>query len=343
MKVQSVSSEVPRQPEDRLITVSRLRDAHCPYLYFKNYVEDPRTHSDTVPLEVGLGGFFHDYIEKHLKTAVTVGGTVDKSHALDVEDLTRSFRMSFVWEGRLRAPYRIVTDKTGVEDYARALESVGRNFNDLLQRELAGRRVKGVEGDIQIQTDKAVIYGKYDLITEDADGTLTLWDWKTHMMPPARHFNEFRDHKIQLGIYAIWLKYAYKVSNVKAVAVFFGSKVEKITEVFSDAVERDVLVYLEGWRAKLNKLDRYPPVPNNLCAWCEWRPGCPAFEKGAAPRPAGLDAHFRPRAAVAAASSLGGAVAVPMEERRIHWKALGMGVGMATVIFFSMFWSILFR
>jgi len=42
MKVLSVASRYSHQPEEKVITISRVKDADGPYRYYKNYIETPR-------------------------------------------------------------------------------------------------------------------------------------------------------------------------------------------------------------------------------------------------------------------------------------------------------------
>ncbi|HRY28595.1 MAG TPA: PD-(D/E)XK nuclease family protein [Elusimicrobiota bacterium] len=336
MKIISVSSEFPTQAETKLITISRVRDAQCPLRYYKNFLEKPRQEPLFIPIELGMGGFFHDYLEKHLKLVMNLHTEIDKHHRIDVNDMLRSFRMSFVWEGKLRPPYKIVLEKLDVEDYVSKLRGVGQNFNDFLMEELPGKRILGVEEPIQLRTEKATLYGKYDLITEDSDGSITLWDWKTNILPGSQSHEEFRNQKIQLGMYAIWLKYKYDLDKVRATAVFFGDKTEQVSEMFSDEVERDVLTFLTAWRDKLNKLDSYPPLPNKSCPWCEWYPVCPAFATGRKPAPAVREG---------AASPSPSAAPLPFAPRRPeheeHLLALVLGVVLALALAVAMFFPFL--
>jgi hypothetical protein len=278
MKILSIGSAAVNQPEFKMVTVGRIRDSVCAFKYHKNYVETPRPFPPFTAMETGIGGFFHTFLEKHFK-AIPAGVPLTGSHRLDVRELLRAFRMSFVWEGKPRPPYKLVLPGQTIEGLEAALEKVGNNFNEFLVKDLAGHRIIGVEGDIEIRTEDLCIYGKYDLITEDPSGVKILWDWKTGMMPQPKDYDEFRNTRLQLGIYAVWMKHRYKLENVPATAVFFKDGIQKISESFSNAVEKDVLEYLEGWRKRLNRLESFPPVLNDLCDWCGWNPLCPAYQE----------------------------------------------------------------
>ena len=57
-----------------------------------------------------MGEFFHSCLEEHFRLAMMRGEAVAATDAIDVEDVARKFRLSFIWEGDLRPPYRIVSD-----------------------------------------------------------------------------------------------------------------------------------------------------------------------------------------------------------------------------------------
>ena len=65
MKVMSVRDNFTSNPEDKVITVSRISSAKCPYSYFKNYIETPKPKPPFETIEIGLGSFFHGYVFLH--------------------------------------------------------------------------------------------------------------------------------------------------------------------------------------------------------------------------------------------------------------------------------------
>ena len=179
MKVLSVASRYSDQPEELLITISRVKDSACPYRYFKGYVERPKPQQSFISMEAGLGTFFHAYVENHFKAILASEALIGSHNTLDVPDLVANFRLAFLWEGRLRPPYRVVRSIYGLDDFIGRLEAVATNFNSFLVRRLSGHRVVGVEGELQIRTEEFYIRGKHDLITQDPGGEMVLWDWKT--------------------------------------------------------------------------------------------------------------------------------------------------------------------
>ena len=273
--VLSVASSYSQQPEEKLITMSRIGSSSCPYRYFKEYIEDPRVQEPFKAIELGMGSFFHSYLENHFKQIMARNGIIGTKDSIDVEDLVNSFRLSFIWEGQLRKPYRIVRKGYSIKDFIARLEGVGRNYNRFLRETLIDHRIKAVEGSLQIRTDSFYIRGKYDLISEDPHKSIVLWDWKTGSVPLPQYYEQFRSQKIQLGIYAIWMRYKYKSPLIRGTAVFLRGELDELSEKFNDSVEEDVLNYTHSWRRRLNQQQSHPAVPNKLCLWCGWSPICP--------------------------------------------------------------------
>lgn len=289
MKVVSVASRYSDQPEELLITISRVKDSACPYRYFKGYLERPKSQVSFESIEAGLGTFFHAYVENHFKGILASDGLIASNHTLDVPDLLTNFRLAFLWEGRLRAPYKVVSSTYGLHDFIRRLELVATNFNAFLVRRLSGHRVVSVEGELEIKTDEFYIRGKHDLITQDSSGDMVLWDWKTGSAPKPEYYEDFRNQKVQLGIYAVWMKHKYGTLAVRGTAVFLRDGTVELSERFHPSVESEVLLYAEAWRRRVNAQTSYPPIPNNLCDWCGWNAVCPAYQRQSVsiPRPTG--------------------------------------------------------
>lgn len=294
MKVVSVASRYSDQPEELLITISRVKDSACPYRYFKGYVERPKAQQSFQSIEAGLGTFFHAYVENHFKGILASDALIASNHTLDVPDLVANFRLAFLWEGRLRAPYRVVRSTYGLDDFIRRLEAVGTNFNSFLVRRLTGHRVVGVEGELQIRTEEFYIRGKHDLITLDPGGDMVLWDWKTGSAPKPEYYEEFRNQKVQLGIYAVWMRHKYRTTAVRGTAVYLRDGTVELSERFHPRVEAEVLLYADAWRRRVNAKTSYPPVRNNLCDWCGWNPVCPAYQGQSASIPARFSSSARP-------------------------------------------------
>jgi len=277
-KVLSVASRYSEQPEEVLITISRVEGASCPYRYFKEYVERPKAKRLFESIETGLGNFFHSYVETHFKRILSSDATITVTDKLNVADVVRDFRLAFLWEGRLRAPYKIVRSTYGFDDFMQRLSGVVTNFNSFLARQLVGHRVLAVEGKMQIRTGRFYIRGKHDLITKDAGGELVLWDWKTGSAPLPESYERFRNQKIQLGIYAIWMRHKYETSPVRGTAVFLRDECLELSEKFHPHLEMEVLQFAESWRNRMNAQSSYPPILNPLCDWCGWNPVCPAYQ-----------------------------------------------------------------
>jgi len=190
--VLSVASSYSQQPESNVITISRIGDArNCLRKYYKNYIEEPREKAPFETIEAGVGTFFHDYLKAHFRRLLAFNRPITAADAIDVNDLLRRFRMSFVWEGRLREPFRIIRAGESIAFFEARVGSISNLFNEFLSSDLVGHRVIGAEGELQIRTDSCYIRGKYDLITASPSGAMILWDWKTGRPPEPRYFDEY--------------------------------------------------------------------------------------------------------------------------------------------------------
>lgn len=279
MRVLSVSSSYDlSQPEERLVSHSRMTASSCPYRYYKEYIERQKPKFESI--ELGMGKYFHSYVEGRFKEVAAGGGAISVADVIDLEDLVRNFRLSFIWQGRLREPYRICRGNHSIDDFASRLLGVGGNFNSFLRDKLLGHRVEAVEGALQIRSEEVHIRGKHDLITRSPTGRLILWDWKTGRMPSAEYWEDYRDQKVQIGFYASWMRYKFDTADVEGTAVFLRDGPQQhITEKYHPDTESDVLANATAWRRRINARAQYPALANQLCDWCGWNPVCPAHTR----------------------------------------------------------------
>ncbi|MBU4483388.1 MAG: hypothetical protein KKG62_04720, partial [Actinobacteria bacterium] len=85
---------------------------------------------------------------------------------------------------------------------------------------------------------------------------------------------EFTLQKIQLGIYAIWIRYKYETDNVMTNVVFLRDNVDYLEEVFGYYLEEKVINFVENQYDILKNITDYTPISNNLCPWCSWKSKC---------------------------------------------------------------------
>jgi len=273
-KIRSVSDRFTNIPIDKRISISKIKDSKCPFKYYKNYIEEPRDKKPFLSIELGLGQFFHNKVEWLFKTITSQKRKITREDILEINDVINEFEISFLWNGKLREPYKIVMRGYHFDYFKDRLVNIIQNFNRYVIPKLVGHDVISTEGNLQIRTDNFVIRGKYDLITQDQKNQLTLWDWKTGRMPKPDFYEEFTLQKIQLGIYAIWIRYKYKTDNVIANVVFLRDSAEFLKEVFEYYLEEKVINFVESQYKVLKNITSYTPIRNNLCCWCSWNSKC---------------------------------------------------------------------
>lgn len=272
-KIRSVSDRFTNIPIDKRISISKIKDSKCPFKYYKNYIEEPREEKPFLSIELGLGQFFHGKVEWLFKTIASQNRKITREDILKTDDVINEFEISFLWNGKLREPYKIIGGYH-FDYFKDRLVNIIQNFNRYVIPKLVGHDVISTEGSLQIRTDDFVIRGKYDLITQDQKNRLILWDWKTGRMPKPDFYEEFTLQKIQLGIYAVWIKYKYETSNVIANVVFLRDSAEFLKEVFEYYLEEKVINFVESQYKVLKNITSYAPIPNNLCPWCSWKSKC---------------------------------------------------------------------
>ena len=272
-KIRSVSDRFTNIPIDKRISISKIKDSKCPFKYYKNYIEEPKKEKPFLSIELGSGRFFHSKVEWLFKRIASQNRKITREDMLKIDDVINEFEISFLWNGQLREPYKIIRGYH-FNHFKNRLYNTIQNFNGYVIPRLLGHKVVKTEGGLQIRTDDFVIRGKYDLITQDQNNKLILWDWKTGRMPKPDFYEEFTLQKIQLGIYAIWIRHKYETDNVMANVVFLRDNVDYLEEVFGYYLEEKVIKFVENQYDTLKNITDYTPISNNLCPWCSWKSKC---------------------------------------------------------------------
>ena len=186
--------------------------------------------------------------------------------------------MSFTWNNKLREPYKIVRRGCDFNYFKTRLATIANNFNSGVIPKLINHKVLKTEGSLEIKADCYTIRGKYDLLTQDQNKKIILWDWKTGAAPKPDFYEAFTLQKVQLGIYAIWIKHKHKSDNVCANAVFLRDGASFLQETFEHRIEKMVTDFIDKEYKYLKTLTDYIPIPSGLCAWCSWNPKCPTYK-----------------------------------------------------------------
>jgi len=272
-KIISVSDRYTNIPIDKRISISKIKDSKCPFKYYKNYIEEPKKEKPFLSIELGLGQFFHNKVEWLFKRIASQNRKITREDILRIDDVINEFEISFLWNGQLREPYKIIRGYH-FNHFKNRLDNIIKNFNGHVIPRLLEHKVVKTEGNLQIKTGDFTIRGKYDLITQDQNNRLILWDWKTGRMPKPNYYEEFTLQKIQLGIYAIWIRHKYETDNIMTNVVFLRDNVDYLEEVFNYYLEEKVINFIENQYNILKNITDYTPIPSNLCPWCSWKSKC---------------------------------------------------------------------
>ena len=107
-KIKSVSDRFTNVPIDKRISISKIKDSKCPFKYYKNYIEEPKEEKPFLSIELGSGRFFHSKVEWLFKSIASQNRKITREDILKVDDVINEFEMSFLWNGQLREPYKII-------------------------------------------------------------------------------------------------------------------------------------------------------------------------------------------------------------------------------------------
>jgi CRISPR/Cas system-associated exonuclease Cas4 (RecB family) len=140
--------------------------------------------------------------------------------------------------------------------------------------------------------DRHVLAGKIDRIDRDGD-SLRVVDYKTGK---AKDEARIRAEDLQLASYALIAGRKFRSPVARCSMIYLQESREVGFEpdaAWLAAKEGEILALLDGIEAEDAKPDgpaKFPPTPNPLCGWCDYRPLCPEgraylAERGEAPPP----------------------------------------------------------
>jgi uncharacterized Zn finger protein (UPF0148 family) len=116
-------------PIDKRISISKIKDSKCPFKYYKNYIEEPKEEKPFLSIELGSGRFFHSKVEWLFKSIASQNRKITREDILKVDDVINEFEISFLWNGQLREPYKIVRRGYHFDHFKNRLYNTIQNFN----------------------------------------------------------------------------------------------------------------------------------------------------------------------------------------------------------------------
>ena len=146
-----------------------------------------------------------------------------------------------------------------------------------------------------------VLAGKVDRVDREGDA-LKVVDYKTGK---PKSVDQVRADDLQLAAYALIVGRKFRAPVSRCSLIFLQDSREVGFEPDAEwlAAKEEALLgildAIEEERARPDGPAKFPPTPNALCAWCDYRPLCPEGRAslgedgdGAAPAPAGEELPF---------------------------------------------------
>lgn len=237
----------------------------CPKQYQFRYVL--RVPVETESIEAFAGKLVHEVIER-LHRAV-LGGRIPS-----LEAVVR--RYSALWDERYDADrITIARPEADVGFYRDAGARCLRNFYRRHYPFEDGETL-GVEEPVSFALDAEGEYrmrGVIDRVVRMPDGAVEIHDYKTGQRIPAQGI---LDRDRQLALYQLALAGRFEAGTpirlVWHYLVFNQVRSSNRTEEQLDALREDTIARIDEVRSERT----FAPRPSALCAWCEYRPLCPA-------------------------------------------------------------------
>jgi putative RecB family exonuclease len=243
----------------------------CPKKYELRYVQ--RVPVETEGIESFVGKRVHEVLERLYQFSAR--GLVPS-----LERVLARFRANWE-EGYDPTRVRIVREGDEMADYLRVgercLENAYRRLYPFDDETL------GLEHPVEFQLDPDGHYamrGVIDRVVRARDGALEIHDYKTGRWLPKQ---ADLDRDRQLALYEIGARRAFgETGEVRLVWHFLRQnqvRSSRRTPEQLDAAGGAARATIDRIRAER----AWEPRPGPLCAWCEYRPLCPAFAGAPAP------------------------------------------------------------
>ena len=121
---------------------------------------------------------------------------------------------------------------------------------------------------------KHELSGVIDRVDKLPTGDLEIIDYKTNKSLPTQ---EDVDSDKQLSFYNIAVKNLWPESEkIKLTLYFLKPNIQMSStrdEYTLDVTKKEIIETAD----KIEKMKEFPPTPNNLCDWCDFKNRCPAF------------------------------------------------------------------
>ena len=126
-------------------------------------------------------------------------------------------------------------------------------------------------------TDDVILGGKVDRIDRLEDGSLHVIDYKTGKPPSQRDQNEIAEKDLQLAAYALVVARKFRGKVARCSYLYLNDELEVGYEPTEEllAQKESALREICTRIAKAWEDDNFPPTPNPLCGWCDFREMCP--------------------------------------------------------------------
>jgi putative RecB family exonuclease len=125
-------------------------------------------------------------------------------------------------------------------------------------------------------TNDVILGGKVDRIDRLEDGSLHVIDYKTGKPPRQKDQDEIAEKDLQLAAYALVVARKFRGKVARCSYLYLNDELEVGYEPTPELLDRKEAELAEICTriAKAWEDDDFPPTPNPLCGWCDFREIC---------------------------------------------------------------------
>ncbi len=205
---------------------------------------------------------------------------IDKRKDVDIASMVRKAWGEVEKNGEKRAFTREEREEIfGSREQERAF---GLKTINIINNFLAGVDTSVVplalEEWMDAEAGEFTLAGRVDRVDQESKETVAVWDYKSGKLPYYKNIKDMMEHNFQIPIYSVVAASLYPAAKkIRAGLIYV-----KYSRVFDITWTKDEIKEMkEGLVSKFKEIKNtkeFPPRPNKLCPWCDYKDICPAYD-----------------------------------------------------------------
>lgn len=136
-----------------------------------------------------------------------------------------------------------------------------------------------LEDWMDCEVEEFRLAGKIDRVDQPSEEMVAVWDYKTGKLPFHKDLRKIMKENLQIPIYSVIALEQYPFAErIRAGLIYV-----RHSRVFDIIWKREEVEKLKQKLVKkfrhIKKTESFPPQPNKLCPWCDYKDICPAYSE----------------------------------------------------------------